>query len=440
MQPIDLISQEDKDFWEAWMRNFAPPAANINAELALQEWNKSKRKLFKMFGNQLRFSVPIDISNNQTFFFHTLRAIYTPLYRERHNYLAHEVQHPFILEMFEVIKDNCSDFRTTLKYTNIDNFSRLIHYTNIRNGYVLVNCSFTKLDKEGNPSKPLVISKNAKIMKSVRKVLSYFVPDSKNEIYDLYEDWRNQISNLNTASKVKGELVFSIHPNDFITMSESISWSSCMSFSNDGLYSHTTLEMMNSNNVVICYLKSDKNVKTIPAKDGGKDIIVPNKIWRCLVIVEKDIILTNRQYPFENHDLAITVVETLRDKAKSFGWKYSYGPQEYLESHSFHRLEDNYEQNYFIDDVISAGYSKSIYFSTKNFYNDLLCNSDSVYYCCRNNRGKSSVFSMSGKLTCVACGKKLAAVFHKEDMLCPNCCAEEKEPVPTIRIEDLCFG
>ena len=53
-------------------------------------------------------------------------------------------------------------------------------------------------------------------MRAIRKILEYF----EFPFMDTFNQWRDDISVINTDKEINGELVFSIHPIDFMTMSD----------------------------------------------------------------------------------------------------------------------------------------------------------------------------------------------------------------------------
>ena len=112
------------------------------------------------------------------------------------------------------------------------------------------------LKEEGNGRSTLQLSPGMKIFKAIQRVLTYF--DAPKELMESYDDFRCKHSVITNDKVVNSTLVFSIHPLDFMTMSDNrLNWESCMSWMENGCYSLGTVEMMNSNNVICVYLKSN---------------------------------------------------------------------------------------------------------------------------------------------------------------------------------------
>jgi hypothetical protein len=133
---------------------------------------------------------------------------------------------------------------------------------------------------------------------------------------DGYEAFRLAHSLVLNQKKVKGTMCLSIHPLDFLTMSDNdCGWTSCMSWMEEyGDYRLGTIEMMNSPCVVIAYVEA-KDKMYVCGKDWS------NKRWRQLYIVTPELILGNRQYPYNSDLLQGTAINWLRDLAtKTVGW------------------------------------------------------------------------------------------------------------------------
>jgi len=117
--------------------------------------------------------------------------------------------------------------------------------------------------------------------------------------------------------KVKGRLVLSIDPLDFITMSVSKSgWSSCHHPNN----CHGTggLAYMNDNASIIAYVETDEPMVTYVIDTETKEkttIKMPNKIWRQIVTINKDhsYALQLKQYPNDNRIFSQEVTKMIKN-------------------------------------------------------------------------------------------------------------------------------
>lgn len=139
------------------------------------------------------------------------------------------------------------------------------------------------------------------------------------EIFHLegFEDFRICHSQIINQKNLGGDLTLSIHPLDYMTMSDNdCGWDSCMSWENEGGYRLGTIEMMNSKTVVIAYLAAEEPMNMYPDT-------WTNKKWRQLFVVDKNAILGVKGYPYQNNDLTCAVLEWLRELVKdNLGWTY----------------------------------------------------------------------------------------------------------------------
>ena len=214
-----------------------------------------------------------------------------------------------------------------------------------------------------------------------------------------YEDFRIAHSMCLNQKHLKGELCVSIHPLDYMTMSDNnCGWDSCMSWQAPGDYRLGTVEMMNSPCVVVAYLKASEDM------DIGGGYEWNSKKWRQLFIVTPHIITGIRQYPYNSDELNAYVLKWLRELAhKNAGW----GP--YSENMSKVR---NYNNNVFAD----LDCESRIEFYTHFMYND--------FYAEHNSYVAASIppeykLKFSGETECVVCGEDIT---HYDDSMTDASC------------------
>ncbi len=163
--------------------------------------------------------------------------------------------------------------------------------------------------KDGNH--PIPLNQGCKVARVLGKIA---------DAYDLegYEEFRLAHSRVLNDKKISGTLCLSIHPMDYMTMSDNNSdWESCMNWQNSGCYRQGTVEMMNSPMVVVGYLKSKDDMYV------GTDHKWNNKRWRCLFLVTADFITSIMAYPYPHEELTVACVDWLRDLAmQNLGWRY----------------------------------------------------------------------------------------------------------------------
>ena len=208
---------------------------------------------------------------------------------------------------------------------------------------------------------------------------------------------------------LKGDLVLSIHPLDFLTMSNNNSgWSSCMHWGGEdpGCYHIGTIEMMNSNNVICCYLESDSKKYSFGADNDAKLLYWNNKKWRQLVIVNKDIIVSGKAYPYQNKGITTAVLETLNKLAKeNCGWTYQFGIEEYRDMEHIYCIDEMARNRDWIRNKRATKHN--IILHTKGMYNDYFNDNKTVYYCYRNKVKHNIMLSYSGKALCTRCANPI---------------------------------
>lgn len=172
---------------------------------------------------------------------------------------------------------------------------------------------FTKGPHVGD--KPLEIKTDTKLMRIYAKLVDWFDLDK-----EAFEQFRLTHSRWLNDRFIKANMVLSIHPLDYLTMSDNnCCWDSCMSWYNPGDYRLGTIEMMNSPVVVEAYLESEHPYHPINARTWTWS----NKRWRCLYIVNKNVITEVKQYPYYNDYLSRFTLSWLKDLAtKNMGWAF----------------------------------------------------------------------------------------------------------------------
>lgn len=266
--------------------------------------------------------------------------------------------------------------------------------------------------------KKMKIQCKTKKIKSIKMIINFF--DMGNETYydtmndkvktfdEGYEEFRLKHSLVLNEKMLRGTLCLSIHPMDFMTMSDnSNGWSSCMSWSKDGCYHAGTVEMMNSNNVICVYLKGNDNYEWTYR---DKTYSWNNKKWRQLFYVTKEIAVSGKSYPYHNKELTFIALEFIRDLAKkNWNHTYQYGIERYrdmIHINTYNKMVRN-----FIWRRDNETTKKNIIFHSKGMYNDMFNDNYYSYYCIRNKVKKNTIISYSGKCKCLGC---------KEDVLYRN--------------------
>ena len=350
MNLFDTLTKEDKITTENFILKYAidpdkyseddddhsPLLINrrdfVGLEKYLSEWGKNKKTLYKLLGNKLKVSIPFESIKDEKTREYDFRKL-----------MVTEFQQDYEEYFYKTLSSLTNDWSTLRSFLQIIKLS------------VLIEDATPTLIKFKSPKnkKTLQIQKGAKPIRALGKVIEYFSNDedfisSYNENhYDnkTYEDlkegfeiYRQKHSAIVANNKFKDNLIFSIHPLDFLTMSDnSNDWSSCMSWEAAGCYRLGTVEMMNSNNVICCYMESESSRYYFgdphnKSFDETNDFRWNSKKWRVLMVANKNIIVSLKQYPFNSEDLSKKSIELLKGLAgENLKWQYQFGPEKYLD-------------------------------------------------------------------------------------------------------------
>ena len=233
--------------------------------------------------------------------------------------------------------------------------------------------------------KSYTLSTGAKTIKAIGKIAEGFNLSG-------YEEFRIAHSQKLNDKLIEGTLCLSIHPLDYLTMSDNdCGWTSCMSWFEKGEYRQGTVEMMNSGCVVVAYLESTTNMVI----RGGE---WNSKRWRELFVVDENVLAGIKGYP------------------------YWHGG---LEEHVLHWIKELAETNlgYSYEDEISTyetGNHNTIFFHTNQMYNDFYSNHKIIMS--KNYGGEDYHINYSGVSQCLCCGEPLYDNYDNEsNVYCNDC-------------------
>lgn len=283
---------EDENFSveKIWMNK-------ADIKFILLPWEENKTFLFKLFGNQLIVSKKIsDI------------PVQPDSVKMTENYQKLTLL-PFWVELGNYIDSK--------KYSDLQYY--LYNYTHNQRDTIGNDITFENPEQE----KPLILREGVKFTRAIGKIAGYYnIPD--------YEEFRIALSMAHQEIlKKKDEILYlSIHPLDFMTMSDNTNnWESCMSWQQSGCYRAGTVAMMNSPCVLVAYLASSNLMRY-----RGYDL--NNKKYRQLIIVDEKFLATIRPYPYKSdildHEILSFIKELYQkniDAQAIFSEDYSYAPE-----------------------------------------------------------------------------------------------------------------
>lgn len=349
-------------------------AAKLPVENALAEWDVSKQNLYHLLGNQFIIKKEVTFSESEEILRDKLESNEAiGAFRRNFNECVAHGGHPELIgHRYDLMNLVSWQSLVTNKYNDI---------------------TFEiKIPTEKNPYKIVSGCKSVKALGHLAKAYNI----------EGYEGFRLAHSMVFNQKKLKGSLCLSIHPLDFMTMSDNNSdWTSCMSWINEGEYHLGTIEMMNSPCVVIAYLES-----SVPMKLENSSW--SNKKWRSLYVVDEHIITEIKNYPYQSDALSSEVLEWLRELVKTnWGWTQFDKP---ITLHNGKQAKK--------DD-----FKMTFRFKTYYMYNDFGCKD---YHLCLIGKDddKQHIIRYSGLPTCIWCGGEITTNCDRptDCVLCENCC------------------
>ena len=283
MSLIERITADEKEVMKKWIGWYAgvESADKVDIEKNLQYWNREKTTLYKIFGEQLILTKDIEYKMD---FDELLFEVETKLF----NYTS---KAKTFLDAYRKLTYYGGPFPYHEK------LSSLIYSDNLAGNIYKDETFSLNLPND----KILIIQSGSKISKILGKIAKAF---------DLpgYEEFRILHSQALNQKTLKGKLCVSIHPFDYMTMSDNdCGWCSCMSWAEDGEYRGGTVEMMNSPCVVVAYLTSETPYQI------DNNFNWSNKKWRQLFIVDTQVITGIKQYPYFNSAIEKITCDWLKE-------------------------------------------------------------------------------------------------------------------------------
>lgn len=392
--PFDKLTSNDLTLIENYIRDYVVNSdcdTNLHGKFAgveniLAPWNQAKPTLFKLFGEELILSKELSFAMTREELY---RQVTDLLYS---NSFIQKVREAYYNGVFDrtwtdingnwQIKEVVSCIVNSVD-TFIDN-----KITFWPDNYKKITL---KVGREGTNCIDLFPS--SKVMKVLSKVADMLGIEG-------FEEFRIAHSQILNQKFIKGDFSISIHPLDYMTMSDNeCGWESCMSWRNFGGYRQGTVEMMNSPCVIVAYMKS----KTPFPIWGGE---WNNKKWRCLFIVDENLICKVKSYPYQNDQFECNVINWIRELAeKNLGVEYE---EDIIPWNGEDRVY--YNDNCYEPD-----------FCTGHMYNDFsTCTHYISFVKGFNGTNRYFTINYSGEPECMWCGA-LTGMDDDGDLACCDC-------------------
>jgi len=205
--------------------------------------------------------------------------------------------------------------------------------------------------------------------------------------------WQTQYSQVLNSDKMSGNLCLSIHPLDYLSMSQNNhNWRSCQSL--DGEYAAGTLSLMSDKSTIVAYLASDQkqSIEGFPP-----DVLWNSKKWRQLVHIDKtrSKFILSKNYPLYSEELEEQIIQMIKDLY----------PGNWIESKDFHRSS-------FIANAKTGG--------TKIHYNDVISgNNFTPRLFMDMNKDEDKKIIVGSRVACLNCGNY--DIIDSQGFLCAGC-------------------
>lgn len=385
----NLLEKYDMSQFDAHRIDVEPGETNNPADIKyiLRFWDINKSKyLYKLLGNQLIVSKPVSFTKNTDEIYGDVANL-TNKYRDFMRAVYHGLCNAL----------NVNDYDYNSENGNVESsFVHVIRYSISTDGIFSERISINPYIKTtyGNSltvfinGNRITISEGQKVMKALGNICRAI------GMSDEYEEFRIAHSMIYNQKNVRGNLCLSIHPLDYATASDNNNnWNSCMSWFDKGCYRLGTIEMMNSPMVICAYLTGNNEMDDVGGDKWN------SKKWRTWIMIDETAVFVNKQYPYENTELADIAANWVCDLAKeNLGW--SFGKP--------------YKQN--IHDF-------SIAYTTNFMYNDTVCFDDTIVAVSNKyNEFISKEVNYSGPANCMWCGEEIEpGDIEADTLICAKC-------------------
>lgn len=363
---------------------------NPKTDRLFKIWEEKKKYFIRAFGNKLIYELPFDVSFE----------------------IGEKEKHDRIMRFADQVDSQWG-------------YSALAQFIEKQEAGFFDN--LTVADYEGWDGK--TIHKGTKLVKA----FNHFIKDNDRSLFDI----QNEASRIIQEDKIKGTLCLSVHPLDFLSLSENTyNWRSCHAL--DGEYRAGNLSYMMDECTVICYLKGADDATL---NGFGPEVKWNSKKWRVLLYFSKDknMIIAGRQYPFESASGMNTVLNILLPSVNLITSDGRWTGWESALMNSL-TLDDGYEVKFYsrylpiedelipiddifsdakgskqFDDVLSSSCYSPIY--AFKYTQSWMFESNKIYPATRK---ATTTFEIGNYTYCLQCGKE-ECLFGADSMMCENC-------------------
>ena len=297
MTPFEKLTAEEKHLIRAYISCYAPyehTSHCLSDDLGyiLRHWNDEKENyLFDLFGGELIVSKQIK-------------------YEKDIGELAEEISKKMygsINDLMRIFYDNFHTYiNSVCDWTTACLCERLLSSRTLATNKTNHSDFVITIQNPAGEEKTFSVPKGCKPVKVLGKLAEWCEIEG-------FEEFRIAHSQILNHKAITGNLCLSIHPMDYMTMSDNRSgWSSCMSWTERGGYRQGTVEMMNSNCTIVAYITASESYEPVCGEMPWN-----NKKWRSLIVCSDDVICTVKNYPYYNsfiNDQAVNFIAELAEK------------------------------------------------------------------------------------------------------------------------------
>lgn len=312
----DVLSEQDKIRLKNYINIYS--GANVECQdvnKVLTEWAHAKIDLYHILGDKLIVEFPFEYTRP---FSEISDECYNTIY-------GYDVTNPAYREMFTALDTYWTPIKEAKASLEDDDGTILweVSVTKTWPSSIFNDCdiiasnilpewleNYTVRNKE--TGKEITFHKGEKYFRALGKLIHNCPLND-----EVFESFRIKMSQITNQKILKGTMCISIHPMDYVTMSDNdYDWDSCMNWATDegGDYRLGTVEMMNSSMVVCAYLKGDRDFQWghYHIKDDP-DYSWNSKKWRELFIVRPDFNIEIKAYPYDNEEFTKVVMAKLEE-------------------------------------------------------------------------------------------------------------------------------
>lgn len=380
------LNDNEKNMISEYIERYAPgensPVTGDRADLetVLRPWAEAKANLFKLFGEQFIIERPVeypaDIDDLENKVWKQLNWRTNAISTFKYNFYEAVEKYPELIPQRYGIMELMRPMNLATNKFEYD----------------------TIVIKDPITGKDFKIPYGCKPVKMLGKLAKMFnIPG--------FEEFRVELSMITNQKNLHGNLCLSIHPLDYMTMSDNdYDWESCMSWKQTGCYRQGTVEMMNSPYVIVAFLRGETDMNLFSSNREEK---WNNKKWRELFIVHDDVISEIKGYPYQSTILVDKVLEWLRELKEAQDVKYDSDIYEHHGSERSIKTDDGYI---------------NLEFWTHNMYNDF-GTMDRGHHCLVATDRIERRFSLcySGVPECMWCGETNPSLSCEESLVCQDC-------------------